>query len=52
MPTVVIYWSPGRSAAQQEAVALEITDALVSQGGARKEDVLRKDSCSRGGKPY
>ena len=40
MPTVIVYWSPGRSAAQKEAVAQGITDALVSHGGARKEDVL------------
>lgn len=40
MPTVIVYWSPGRSAAQKEAVALGITESLVSQGGARREDVL------------
>ena len=40
MPTVIVYWSPGRTAEQKEAVALGITDRLVSEGGARKEDVL------------
>ena len=40
MPTVIVYWSPGRSASQKEAVASGITETLTAQGGARKEDVL------------
>lgn len=40
MPTVIIYWSPGRSAAQKQAVIENITEALVRDGGARREDVL------------
>jgi 4-oxalocrotonate tautomerase len=40
MPTVIIYWSPGRSAEQKERVAQQITDALVTHGRARTEDVL------------
>ena len=40
MPTVIIYWSPGRSDDQKAHVVHEITETLVSQGGARREDVL------------
>jgi phenylpyruvate tautomerase PptA (4-oxalocrotonate tautomerase family) len=40
MPTVIVYWSPGRSASQKEAVATGITEMLVTHGGAHKEDVL------------
>ncbi len=40
MPTVIVYWSPGRSAAQKQAVVEGITETLISQGSARREDVL------------
>lgn len=40
MPTVIIYWSPGRSQEQKADVVREVTDALVDKGGARREDVL------------
>jgi 4-oxalocrotonate tautomerase len=40
MPTVILYWSPGRSAEQKKAVIERITDVLVEDGGARREDVL------------
>jgi 4-oxalocrotonate tautomerase family enzyme len=40
MPTVILYWSPGRTAAQKKAVVEGITETLIEQGGARREDVL------------
>ena len=40
MPTILIYWSPGRSQEQKAAVIREITETMVQQGGARREDVL------------
>jgi 4-oxalocrotonate tautomerase family enzyme len=40
MPTVMIYWSPGRNADQKRRVIEEVTDTLVEHGNARKEDVL------------
>ncbi len=40
MPTVLVYWSPGRSTKQKAEVIRGITDALVEQGGARREDVV------------
>ena len=40
MPTVIIYWSPGRSDEQKAQVAQKITDTLVADGGASLEDVL------------
>ena len=40
MPTVIVYWSPGRSAEQKQRVSQRICDALVEEGGARPEDVL------------
>jgi 4-oxalocrotonate tautomerase family enzyme len=40
MPTVIIYWSPGRTDQQKGDVIREITEALVNKGGARVEDVL------------
>jgi 4-oxalocrotonate tautomerase family enzyme len=40
MPTVIIYWSPGRSDNQKQAVAEKITDALVDEGNANRNDVL------------
>jgi 4-oxalocrotonate tautomerase family enzyme len=40
MPTVLIYWSPGRTQDQKTRVVREITDTLVEYGSARREDVL------------
>ena len=40
MPTVLVYWSPGRSSEQKANVISGITDVLVEKGGARREDVL------------
>jgi len=40
MPTVIVYWSPGRSAQQKADVIREMTDALVNSGGARRDDVV------------
>jgi 4-oxalocrotonate tautomerase family enzyme len=40
MPTVMLYWSPGRSDEQKQAVIEGITDVLVEKGNARREDVL------------
>ena len=40
MPTVLVYWSPGRSSRQKADVIRGITDSLVEHGGARREDVL------------
>ncbi len=40
MPTVILYWSPGRTAQQKKKVVESITDSLVEHGGARREDVL------------
>jgi 4-oxalocrotonate tautomerase family enzyme len=40
MPTVIVYWSPGRTPRQKERVVEEMTRALVEHGSARLEDVL------------
>ena len=40
MPTVFIYWSPGRTSAQKEQIVKSITESLVNEGEARREDVL------------
>lgn len=40
MPTVLIYWSPGRSEKQKAAVIQDVTETLVSKANARREDVL------------
>ena len=56
MPTVLIYWSPGRNPEQKQRVIEEITDTLVEHGSARKEDVLvifqdiQPGDAGRGGK--
>jgi 4-oxalocrotonate tautomerase family enzyme len=56
MPTVVIYWSPGRSSEQKKRVIEKVTDTLVEHGSARKEDVLvifqdiQPGDAGRGGK--
>ncbi|MFQ3566670.1 MAG: 4-oxalocrotonate tautomerase family protein [Aggregatilineales bacterium] len=57
MPTVLVYWSPGRSSAQKARVIRGITDVLVEEGGARKEDVtiifqdISPGDAGRGGEP-
>jgi phenylpyruvate tautomerase PptA (4-oxalocrotonate tautomerase family) len=40
MPTIIVYWSPGRDSTQKEQVARRITDALVEEAGAKRDDVL------------
>ena len=56
MPTVVIYWSPGRTAQQKKQVVEQITETLVEHGSARREDVLiifqdiQPGDAGRGGK--
>lgn len=40
MPTVLIYWSPGRSPEQKKAIVENMTDLLVEHGDAKREDVL------------
>lgn len=40
MPTVIIYWSPGRTDQQKGEVIREITETLVNRGSARVEDVV------------
>ncbi len=40
MPTVIVYWAPGRSADQKKAVIEGVTETMVTQAGARREDVL------------
>jgi|GEM_PF-1020912 len=40
MPTVLIYWSPGRTAEQKQKVVEGITQTLVSEGAANVDDVL------------
>ena len=40
MPTVIVYWSPGRTEEQNQRVARRMAQALVEDGGARAEDVL------------
>ncbi|MFN8377406.1 MAG: 4-oxalocrotonate tautomerase family protein [Anaerolineae bacterium] len=40
MPTVIVYWSPGRTGQQKADVIRGLTDALVEFGGAHREDVL------------
>ena len=40
MPTVIVYWSPGRTDEQKQRVSRRIAEALVEEGNARVEDVL------------
>ncbi len=40
MPTVIIYWSPGRTVEQKTRVIHEVTEALVAHGGAKREDIV------------
>ena len=56
MPTVIIYWSPGRARDQKKKVIEEVTEVLVEHGSARREDVLvifqdiQPGDAGRGGK--
>ncbi len=56
MPTVIVYWAPGRSVKQKEQVVERMTTALVEEAGARREDVLiifqtiENGDAARGGK--
>jgi 4-oxalocrotonate tautomerase family enzyme len=56
MPTVIIYWSPGRVPDQKKKVIEEVTEVLVEHGSARREDVLiifqdiQAGNAGRGGK--
>lgn len=40
MPTILVYWSEGRSREQKARVIDGIIDVMVEQGGARPEDVV------------
>ncbi|MCL4875687.1 MAG: 4-oxalocrotonate tautomerase family protein [Anaerolineae bacterium] len=40
MPTVIIYWSPGRTDEQKQRVVEKMTDILVEEGGADRSSVL------------
>ncbi len=40
MPTVFVYWYPGRDSEQKQKVAERITDALVEDGNAKRESIL------------
>jgi 4-oxalocrotonate tautomerase family enzyme len=40
MPTILVYWSPGRNTTQKQQVVQRITDALVEEAGANRDDVL------------
>ena len=40
MPTILVYWSVGRSQEQKAGVIDGIVDVMVEQGGARREDVV------------
>jgi len=56
MPTVIVYWSPGRTQNQKQRVVEEITNTLVEHGNARIDDVLiifqdiQPGNAGRGGK--
>lgn len=40
MPTILIYWSPGRTAEQKASVVEKITNVLIEEASAKREDVL------------
>ena len=40
MPTVFVYWYPGRNAEQKQKIAARITDALVEDGNAKRDSIL------------
>jgi len=55
MPTVMVYWYPGRNSEQKQKIAQRITDALVEDGNAKRESILiifqdiLPDNTARGG---
>ena len=57
MPTVIVYWSPGRTAEQKANVIQGITESLAEHGGAQRKDVLiifqdiQTGDAGRGGRP-
>jgi len=40
MPTILIYWSEGRTQTQKAGVIDGIVKVMVEQGGAKREDVV------------
>ena len=40
MPTIIIYWSPGRSPQEKQAVANGFIETLVDKGKAKRDDIL------------
>jgi len=40
MPTILVYWSVGRSQEQKAGVIDGIVNVMVEQGGAKREDVV------------
>ncbi len=40
MPTVFVYWYPGRDSEQKQKIAQRMTDALVEDGNAKRESIL------------
>jgi 4-oxalocrotonate tautomerase family enzyme len=54
MPTILVYWSEGRTPEQKAGVIDGIIDVMVERGGARPEDVvvilqdMEKGSMGRG----
>jgi len=55
MPTVLVYWYPGRDSEQKQKIAQRITDALIEDGNAKRESILiifqetTPDNTARGG---
>ncbi|MBI1255844.1 MAG: DUF1904 family protein [Chloroflexi bacterium] len=55
MPTVLVYWYPGRDSEQKQKIATRITDALIEDGNAKRESILiifqdiTPDNTARGG---
>ena len=37
MPTVLVYWYPGRDSEQKQKIAQRMTDALIEDGNAKRE---------------
>ena len=40
MPTVIVYWSGGRSQRQKERLIERITDAFIEEADAKQSDIL------------
>lgn len=40
MPTIIVYWYPGRNSEQKQKISQRITDALVEDGNAKRESIL------------